>query len=247
MKNVKKASFLVGVLIGALAFGGITATAVGILATPSTVRVVVDGTEVKLEGYNIHNNNFFMLRDNAEAVNYSVVWDGPNNTIYIDTTRGYDPNEQYIPPTATPSPTATPQAEIDVYEYATEVVRYVNIEREKLGLPPLIQSAALTEAAMRKSQDMLDNNYVGHDSPVFGRTESIVNIPGWKYKGENVTNSGYDPESSVKTFMASKGHRENILREGTTHVGIGVAIRWHDYSESPEILWTQLFGTNISE
>jgi uncharacterized protein YkwD len=94
---------------------------------------------------------------------------------------------------------------------------------------------------------MVDNNYVSHDSPVFGRTESIVNIPGWKYKGENVTNSGSDPESSMRTFMASKGHRENILRDGTTHVGIGVALRWYEYSENPEILWTQLFGANINE
>ncbi|MDR0862086.1 MAG: CAP domain-containing protein [Oscillospiraceae bacterium] len=242
MKKSGLIYFIAGVFLGALIFGGATAIAAGITATATTSRVLVNGVEVSAEAYSIHDNNFFKLRDIAAAVGFSVVWDGAGDRVLIDTSREYDANEQYVPPTATPTPTATPEVEIDVYEYAAEVVRYTNIEREKVGLPPLIQSAALTEAAMRKSQDMVENDYVGHTSPVFGKTESIVRLDEWKYMGENVTNSGYSPETLVKTFMLSKGHKENILRQGTTHIGVGVAI-----TANGGFRWTQLFGANISE
>ena len=155
----------------------------------------------------------------------------------------YDPTgAPTVTPSQQPVPTPTPSAEIDLYEYAVEVIRYTNIEREKEGLPPLIYSAALTEAAMRKSQDMVDNDYVGHDSPVFGRTENIVALDGWKYQGENVTDSGELPLEAVRTFIFSKGHKDNILRVAATHIGVGVAI-----ADDGSFRWTQLFGSNIKE
>jgi hypothetical protein len=91
------AYMLTGVLIGAAVFGGGAAIAAGITALPTTSKVFVNGEEIKAEAYNIHDNNFFMLRDIAAAVDFSVVWDGGNDRILIDTGRGYDPDEQYAP------------------------------------------------------------------------------------------------------------------------------------------------------
>ena len=247
----KSFTFVAGILVGAIVFGGATAIAAGIVAKPTASKVLVNGEEVKLTAYNISDNNYFKLRDIGNELDFSVVWDGKNQRILIDTSRGYDPDEQYVPapsetlsptapPTQTPSPSQT--TDIDVYEYAAEVVRYTNVERAKEGLAPLKQSDALTEAAMIKSQDMVDNNYVGHDSPVFGRTESIVKLNGWKYQGENVTDAEGIPERVVRTFMVSKGHKENILRADATHIGVGVAI-----AEDGSFRWTQLFGSNVTE
>ena len=240
---MKKAiTFGAGMLAGAIVFGGATAIAAGIIANPTTSTVLVNGAEVNLTAYNINDNNYFKLRDIGDAVDFSVVWDGANNRILIDTSRGYDPNEHYAPQaTETPPPPATPAAEIDLFEYAAEVVRYTNIEREKEGLPPLIQSDELTEAAMIKSQDMVDNNYVGHDSPVFGKTKTIVNLSSWRYMGENVTDLGYLPQHPVTSWMKSSGHRENIMYRETTHIGVGVAI-----AEDGSFRWTQIFGANMS-
>ncbi len=91
--NSRIAYILAGVLIGAVVFGGGAAIAAGITALPTTSRVFVNGEEIQVEAYNIHDNNFFMLRDIAAAVDFSVVWDGANDHVLIDTGKDYDPDE----------------------------------------------------------------------------------------------------------------------------------------------------------
>jgi hypothetical protein len=104
MKRKGHITFIAGFLAGAALFGGATAFAAsGITANLTTGTVFVNGKEAKAEAYNIHGNNFFMLRDIAAAVDFSVVWDGANDRILIDTSRGYDPGEQ-MPQTAMPTP-----------------------------------------------------------------------------------------------------------------------------------------------
>ena len=58
---------------------------------PTTSKIYLDGKEVTLTAYNIEGNNYFKLRDIAEAFDFSVEWDGVRNTIIIDTSRGYTP------------------------------------------------------------------------------------------------------------------------------------------------------------
>ena len=65
---MKHANFLTGLVVGALVFGGTTAYTAGILAERSTNRIFVDGQEVQIEAYAIHDNNFMQLRDIGKAV-----------------------------------------------------------------------------------------------------------------------------------------------------------------------------------
>ena len=60
--------FGMGVLTGAMLFGGATALAAGLTAEPSHHRFYVDGREVSLTAYNIAGNNYVRLRDIGEAV-----------------------------------------------------------------------------------------------------------------------------------------------------------------------------------
>lgn len=111
MKNIKSSSIslIVGIVLGAIMFGGLTAfAAAGFNATPTTSKIIVDGKEVKVEAYVIEGRNYLQLRDLAAAIGFSVVWDGTNNRVIIDTSKGYDPNEQYTPPASTPSTTPNP-------------------------------------------------------------------------------------------------------------------------------------------
>ena len=103
-------SFAAGIVVGALAFGGTAAIAAGIMATPSSNAIWVNGVEVKPQAYLIESNNYMKLRDIAAAADFSVVWDGANNRVLIDTSRGYDPNETVAAasPKATTVPTPTP-------------------------------------------------------------------------------------------------------------------------------------------
>ena len=91
-------TLLAGILIGATLFGGGTALAAGILATPFEElgqRLTLNGQEIHLTGYNIGGNNYFMLRDIGEAVGFNVTWEGETRTVAIDTTTGYVPETPF--------------------------------------------------------------------------------------------------------------------------------------------------------
>ncbi len=65
-----------------------------VTAKPTASDVVVDGTSIAFEAYNINDNNFFKLRDLAAAVNgtsknFEVTWDPEKNAINLLSERAY--------------------------------------------------------------------------------------------------------------------------------------------------------------
>ncbi|MDR0951731.1 MAG: leucine-rich repeat protein [Oscillospiraceae bacterium] len=58
----------------------------------TTSKVILNGKEVSLTAYHIENNNYFMLRDIGQLFDFEVDWDGANQTIIIDTSKGYTPD-----------------------------------------------------------------------------------------------------------------------------------------------------------
>ncbi|NLE01984.1 MAG: hypothetical protein GX640_19140 [Fibrobacter sp.] len=46
---------------------------------------------MSLKAYTIHGNNYFKLRDIAQAFNFGVIWDRIDSSIYIDTSIDYVP------------------------------------------------------------------------------------------------------------------------------------------------------------
>ncbi len=61
-------------------------------ATPTSSKILLNGAETALEAYNIGGNNYFKLRDLGAAFDFGVDWDGANNTVVIDTGKGYAPD-----------------------------------------------------------------------------------------------------------------------------------------------------------
>lgn len=55
----------------------------------NTSIILKDGVELPLSAYTINGNNYFKLRDIAQAFNIGVTWDEPTKTIGIDTAAGY--------------------------------------------------------------------------------------------------------------------------------------------------------------
>ena len=100
-------SFSAGILTGAVMFGGATAIAAGIAATPSKQSIYVDGQPVAMTAYSILGNNYVKLRDVGQAVGFGVSYDAATNTVQISTKTGYAPEStvaaipgsdaQYIP------------------------------------------------------------------------------------------------------------------------------------------------------
>jgi uncharacterized protein YkwD len=113
----------------------------------------------------------------------------------------------------------------------------VNEERSKAGLPPLAWLEPATDAAYLHSLDMDQREFFDHVNPDGdGPAQRLADqgVP-WSSYGENIAMGYLDAEEVMSGWMASEGHRDNILHAGFTHVGIGV--RWS--AGGP--YWTQDF------
>lgn len=136
-------------------------------------------------------------------------------------------------------------------EFELEVVKLVNIEREKEGLQPLEISDALMKSARFKSQEMVDLDYFSHASPVYNKKSNDITIPemfGHENEifkltgngtlsgaGENIsgTKGAYGvPLSPVSLWINSEGHKRAILDKEAKTVGVGLV----------DGIWTINFG-----
>ena len=119
--------------------------------------------------------------------------------------------------------------------YEEEVVRLVNVERSKAGLPALKTDWELARVAEHKSQDMRDKKYFSHTSPTYGSPFTMMKNYGIQYRAaaENIAQGQRTPEKVVNAWMNSSGHRANILNKNFTHIGVGYVEDGH--------YWTQMF------
>lgn len=128
-----------------------------------------------------------------------------------------------------------PSLDSSVLDYENEVIRLVNEIRVKNGLNELEADWELSRVARYKSQDMKDNNYFSHTSPVYGSPFEMIKHFGLSYKsaGENIAKWQTSPQAVVNAWMNSSGHRANILNKSYTKIGVG-------YVKSGNY-WTQMF------
>ena len=128
-----------------------------------------------------------------------------------------------------------PTLDPSVTGYEQEVIRLVNEIRSENGLKPLTYDWELGRVARFKSQDMKDNKYFAHNSPVYGTPFQMMKSFGISYRsaGENIARGYATPQTVVNAWMNSSGHRANILNAGYTHIGVGYV--------SGGNYWTQMF------
>lgn len=128
-----------------------------------------------------------------------------------------------------------PLTDTSVLSFEKEVVRLVNEERTKRGLRELQYDWELSRVARIKSQDMHDNKYFSHTSPVYGSPFQMMKSFGISYRsaGENIARGQTTPAAVVNAWMNSSGHRANILNSSFTHIGVGYVANGR--------YWTQMF------
>ena len=128
-----------------------------------------------------------------------------------------------------------PMIDANVRDYETEVIRLVNEIRTNNGLKALTEDWELSRVARYKSQDMKDNQYFSHTSPIYGSPFTMIKNFGISYRaaGENIAKGQLTPQDVVNAWMNSSGHRANILNSAYTKIGVG-------YVESGRY-WTQMF------
>lgn len=104
------------------------------------------------------------------------------------------------------------------------VVQLTNAERHKAGQSQLKVSPQLTQAAQRKGEDMLTNDYFAHISPSGVTPWVWMQQQGYTYQiaGENLAIDFVEVEDVVAAWMASPSHRDNMLHEAYTEMGVAV-------------------------
>jgi uncharacterized protein YkwD len=110
----------------------------------------------------------------------------------------------------------------------------LNAERARYRLRPLRLDARLSKAARRHARDMARRKYFSHDSLAGGsfvdRIRRVGYLRGarrWSV-GENLawgTHGRSTPMAVTRMWMASPGHRANILSPSFREIGIGLAYR----------------------
>ena len=143
-------------------------------------------------------------------------------------------------PEPQPKPETKPEAGQQFSQFQKRVVELVNIERQKEGLQPLSADALLMKGAAAKSQDMVQNGYFSHNSPKYGSPFAMMKTFGisYRYAGENIASGQASPESVVRAWMNSPGHRANIMSSKFNKIGVGYA---YTTGGSYHHFWTQWF------
>lgn len=105
------------------------------------------------------------------------------------------------------------------------VVKYTNLERQKAGLADLQVNAKLNASAELKAKDMLAKQYFEHVSPSGRDIADLAGEAGYAYLliGENLALGNFENDADlVAAWMASPGHRENILNSRYKEIGVAV-------------------------
>jgi uncharacterized protein YkwD len=103
----------------------------------------------------------------------------------------------------------------------TALLTAVNQTRAAHGLHPVRLDATLRRAARSHSLEMLRSNVFAHGS--FATRMASFHVRG-PFVGENLawgTGSLASPAAVVREWLASPGHRANLLRPSFTRIGIG--------------------------
>lgn len=119
-----------------------------------------------------------------------------------------------------------------------EILDLVNKERAKAGVPALKLSVELGKVAHAKSADMSANNYFSHTSAKYGSPFDMMKTFGVTYKtaGENIAKGQKTAVSVMAAWMASAGHKQNILNAKFTEIGVGYVVAGNGTT-----YWTQMF------
>ena len=115
-----------------------------------------------------------------------------------------------------------------------EVIRLVNEERAKVKLPPLAYEAALLPVAELRAQESAAK--FSHTRPNGEPwSTAFTELGVFGHRGENLAYGQKTPARVVAAWMASTGHRANILNEKYSLLAVGV------FNKGGTIYWAQAF------
>jgi uncharacterized protein YkwD len=138
----------------------------------------------------------------------------------------------------------------NVATVSTATLCLINGERTSRGLTALTADRSLERAALRHAGDMVEHRYFSHEGRDGSQIADRIRAAGYLRSedwiiGENLawgSGSMGNAQSIVAAWMASSGHRANILRAGYREVGLGV-VAGNPESGSSGATYASEFGT----
>jgi len=118
-----------------------------------------------------------------------------------------------------------------ISEIELQLFYYTNIERARAGVPLLELCPSISMAARFKVEEMAELRYFTHESPVYGRACNISRYLFGidDFRSENLvrrttTSSRVEVQAYdlMQSWLASPGHRANMLNPGHRYIGIGI-------------------------
>ena len=147
------------------------------------------------------------------------------------------------PSTAPTGPVGNIPADSDAL--VETVIKAVNAEREKVGLPPVVYSDTLCGIADTYASRLISADFFAHVDPYTGTTvakRAAKNGYAYYKVGENLAAGQKTVASAMTDWMASASHRANILDPDFTELGIAIRDggRYGRY-------WVQEFGRPLGQ
>lgn len=123
-----------------------------------------------------------------------------------------------------------------------EVIRLTNEKRKANGQAPVVKNDLLSAAAAEKGKYMIDHDFWAHVAPDGTEPWFFFQKAGYKYRfaGENLARDFTNADSAVEAWMASPSHKENMLSD--RYSDIGVAVVEGDLAGADTTIVVQLFG-----
>jgi uncharacterized protein YkwD len=110
-----------------------------------------------------------------------------------------------------------------------QILDITNVMRLRHNLRPLIWEEETSEVAYGHSKDMSESNDFSHTSKKFGSLSDRLEAAEVVYKsaGENIAANYTDGPAVTEGWLNSKGHRDSLLNDDFTHLGIGVFQKYY--------------------
>ncbi|SDM04750.1 Uncharacterized conserved protein YkwD, contains CAP (CSP/antigen 5/PR1) domain [Bacillus sp. OK048] len=110
-----------------------------------------------------------------------------------------------------------------------EILDITNVMRLRHNVKMLMWDEKTSVVAYGHSKDMSDSDDFSHTSKKFGSLSDRLKAANVAYKsaGENIAVNYNDGPAVAEGWLNSKGHRESLLSEEYTHLGVGVYQKYY--------------------
>ena len=126
-----------------------------------------------------------------------------------------------------------------------KLLELTNAERKKEDLSSLKASPILFQLARSHSQNMAKQEKLDHDLDCKSPFDRLKDANyDFRHAAENIAQSVGEPTIAdiLKLWTDSEPHRANILKDGFTEIGLGIA-----KNDKGEVYCTQIFGTPVKK